>query len=290
MIRVVMLGRLGNNLFQYAFGRVLAEKHQVPLVLDGSWFNHRTWPYVEQIRQLPGIEQGKARVVRPFSLGSRVLRRLSRMHHWELLPKPVVSEQEGDHSYDSALLDAPADCVVFGYFQTPRYFMGMEETLRRELDTGDLGLDVGFEPLAERLKNPSSVAVHVRRTDYVGNPNLMSLNRGYYECAMQRMKECVPDARFHVFSDDPAWCLKAFSSPDIEVVTHCDPLAPLRDLHLMSLAGHHIMANSSYSWWAAWLGQKPGQKVLMPSVWFRGGINAPVSEKQLPGWEIVPIR
>jgi hypothetical protein len=289
MIRVVMLGRLGNNMFQYAFGRVMAEKHGVPLVLDASWFNGRTWPYVEPLRRFPGVRRGKAVVARPFSAASRMLLKLTGRHHWEYLGKAVVREREYDHSFDAAMLQAPADCVVFGYFQTPLYFSGFEETLRGELATGDLGLEAGHERLAAKLRAEGSVAVHVRRTDYVNNRNLVSLGIDYYQRAMDRMRDAAGNARFFIFSDDPAWCRGAFTGGDTEVLTHSDPFNPLLDLHLMSLASHHIIANSSYSWWAAWLGAKPGQRVLMPDQWFQGAIHAPVAEKCCAGWEMIPV-
>jgi hypothetical protein len=288
MIRVVMLGRLGNNLFQYAFGRVLAEAHGVPLVLDASWFNHRTWPYVSPLGKLPGFASGKAKIVRPFSAGSRCLLKLTGKHHWEYIRKTIVRETEGDHAFDATLLSAPADCVVFGYFQTPLYFQGLEDSLRRELDTGGLGLEAGHENFAEKLTMPDSVAVHIRRTDYVNHSNLISLDADYYRRAMERMRSIVPNARFFVFSDDPAWCLSQFPAMEgIEVFTDSDPYHPLLDLHLMSLANHHIIANSSYSWWAAWLGKKEGQQVMMPNQWFRSGIHAPIDEKYCAGWEIL---
>lgn len=288
MIRVIMLGRLGNNLFQYAFGRALAEKHGVPLVLDASWFNGRTWPYVEPLRRLPGFTSGRARLSRPFSFGSRVLLKATGRHHWEFLGKPVIRENEASHAFDPQLLDAPDDCVLFGYFQTPLYFSGIEDLLRTELSTRDLGFETGHEALAERLKSPTSVAVHVRRTDYVNNGNLVLLDLDYYQRAMDHMRNAVPGARFFVFSDDPAWCLNTFKADDIEVATHSDSFDPLLDLHLMSLAGHHIIANSSFSWWAAWLGEKPRQIVLMPDRWFKSGIYAPTEEKLMDSWTLMP--
>lgn len=282
-----MLGRLGNNLFQYAFGRALAEKHGVPLFLDASWFNERTWPYVSPLGRLPAFSSGRAALRRPFSLGSRILKKATGRHHWELIGKPVILEAENNHSFAPGLLDSPSDCVVLGYFQTPLYFRGIEEILREELSTSDLGLEAGHEELAERLRSPSSVAVHVRRTDYVGNQNLVLLDRSFYQRAMDRICKAVPNARFFVFSDDPAWCRDAFKSEDCEVAGHADLFNPLLDLHLMSLASHHIIANSSFSWWAAWLGKKDGQQVLMPGQWFKGSIHSPVCEKQCKGWIMI---
>jgi hypothetical protein len=286
VIRIVMLGRLGNNLFQYALGRVLAEKHGVPLVMDGSWFNAEGWGQVNCIRQLPGPAGGKARVVRRCSLLSRALLKATGRHYWEYRGVPILREDPTDQSFDQRLVEAPADCMLFGYFQTPRYFEGFENQLREELSTHDLGLEKGHEALADRLRMRDSVAVHVRRTDYTGNPNLDLCGATYYQQSMKQMRDTLGDSRFFVFSDDPAWCETHFRGPDTEVIKHSKFASPLTDLHLISLANHHIIANSSYSWWAAWLGNKAGQRVLMPSQWF-GQIKAPIDEKRLSHWMVV---
>lgn len=286
MIRVLMLGRLGNNLFQYALGRVLAEKHGVPLVMDGSWFNAEGWSQVNCLKLLPGPAAGTARVVRRFSPGARALLKATGKHYWEYRGVPVLKENESDQTFDPRFLKAPADCMLFGYFQSPLYFEGMGDQLREELSTGGLGLEKGREALAEKLRHPRSVAVHVRRTDYAGNPNLDLCGMDYYRSAIQRMRGSVAGARFHVFSDDPAWCRSRFHEDDCEVLDQAPQNMPLADLHLMASASHHIIANSSFSWWAAWLGKKAGQKVLMPSAWF-SDIRAPIEEKRIPGWEIL---
>lgn len=103
---------------------------------------------------------------------------------------------------------------------------------------------------------------------------------------MDRIRDELPGARFFIFSDDPGWCRREFTAADTEVIDS-GPVAanPLHDLLLMSLASHHIIANSSYSWWAAWLGDKPGQRVIMPDRWYAGTITAPIYEKLLPHWQ-----
>lgn len=286
MIRVLMLGRLGNNLFQYALGRVLAEKHGVPLVMDGSWFNAEGWSQVNCLKLLPGPASGKVKVVRRLSLGARALLKATGKHYWEYRGVPVLRENELDQTFDPRFTMAPADCMLFGYFQSPLYFYGMEEQLRTELSTDGLGLEKGRESLAEKLRHPESVAVHVRRTDYIGNPNLELCGVEYYEAAMNRFREAPGRPRFQIFSDDPDWCRSHFRGTDCEILDHDRSPNPLADLHLMSSASHHIIANSSYSWWAAWLGKKPGQRVLMPHRWF-GSIVAPVEQKRCVGWETV---
>lgn len=286
MIRIVMLGRLGNNLFQYALGRVLAEKHGVPLVMDGSWFNREGWNQVKCLRDLPGPASGTVKVVRRCSLGARALLRASGKHYWDFRGVPTLRECEDDQTFEPGFLNAPSDCFLFGYFQSPLYFKGHETALRGELATHGLGLESGREAMAERLREPGSVGVHVRRTDYVGNPNLDLCDTGYYRTAMNRLRESLPRPRFFIFSDDPAWCAGNLAASDVEVVPLSPGHSPLADMHLMSLANHHIIPNSSFSWWAAWLGKKAGQRVILPHRWF-GSITAPIEEKRCDGWEII---
>ena len=281
-----MLGRLGNNLFQYALGRVLAEKHGVPLVMDGSWFNREGWNQVKCLKRLPGPALGTVKVVRRGSLASRTLLKATGKHYWEYRGVPILHENERDQSFDQRFLRAPSDCMLFGYFQTPRYFINLESQLREELSTHHLGLEQGREALAERLRQRGSVAVHVRRTDYSGNPDLDLCGQDYYRDKMQQMRDTLGAAHFFVFSDEPEWCQKHYVGHDIEIVETPKSSSALTDLHLMSLANHHIIANSSYSWWAAWLGKKTGQQVLMPRQWF-GQITAPIEEKRLSHWTAV---
>jgi hypothetical protein len=284
MIRIVLLGRTGNNIFQYALGRVLAEKHGVPLVLDGSWFNAEGWAEVSHFLKLPL----KAIVIRRCSLGSRLLRKTTGKHYWEFRGVPMLREEPDDQSFDRRFLDAPADCMLFGYFQSPLYFQGISASLRCELNSLLAGTAIVPENLRSSLTDTRSVAVHVRRKDYLEMPIFQVCDADYYQKSMRRMRAELPGARFFIFSDDPEWCRSEFAEAYQEIVDSGPAgVNPLHDLHLMSLASHHIIANSSYSWWAAWLGEKSGQKVFMPDRWYAHGITAPVEEKKPDHWTIV---
>jgi hypothetical protein len=284
MIRIVLLGRTGNHLFQYALGRMLAEKHGVPLVMDASWFNRAGWEEVSHFLKLPL----RAKVIRRCSLASRALRNYGGRHFWEFRGVPFLREAPEDQSFDARFLDTPADCVLFGYFQSPRYFGVRAEVLRAELN----GLLSGGVAVPERwrmaLAAPGAVAVHVRRTDYLVHSAFQVCDLSYYRTAMGRLRACLPEPRFYIFSDDPDWCRAEFREADQEVVDTGEAAAnPLHDLRLMSLASHHVIANSTYSWWAAWLGEKPGQRVLMPDRWYARDILAPIEEKNPGHWETV---
>jgi len=284
MIRIVLLGRTGNNMFQYALGRVLAEKHGVPLVMDASWFNAEGWAEVSHFLKLPL----KAKVVRRCSVGARALRKLTGKHYWEFLRKPLLKESPDDQSFAPHFLEAPPDCMLFGYFQTPLYFQSIASELRNELN-GLLSSHAPFDDsYLPKVTAQGSVAVHVRRGDYLNHPALQVCGLEYYQSAFRQMREWVPGCRFLIFSDDPVWCRTQFKEADMEVIDSGTASAnPLHDLHLISRASHHIIANSSYSWWAAWLASKDGQRVLMPDRWFAHSFIAPIEEKRLPHWTIV---
>lgn len=276
MIRIVLLGRTGNHMFQYALGRVLSEKHGVPLVLDGSWFNRAGWAEVSHFLKLPL----KAKVLRRCSPGARALLKITGKHYWEYRGLPVLREPGSDQRFDPAFLEAPADCVIFGYFQSPLYFAEIASALRTELNTLLAGVTQDAQMRA-MLTDSRSCAVHVRRGDFLNNPVFQVCDLRYYAKSMDEMRARVPGARFFVFSDDPGWCRLQFTELDVYVVgTESHRVNPLRDLRLMSTASHHIIANSSYSWWAAWLGDKLGQELIMPERWFTKDIHAPMSEKR----------
>jgi hypothetical protein len=282
MIRLILRGRTGNILFQYALGRVLAAKHGVPLLLGAHWYNREGWAEVSHLLNLP-LKAEVARGGLPCSIAARAFRKAGRKHFWEYLGKTVLREDPFDQSFDPRFADAPADCVIYGYFQSPRYFEGMADELRTELN-GLLTQGVGAscpQSVVQKLTQPNSIAVHVRRGDFQRIPTFNVCDESYYRQSMGDMRTRIPGARFFIFSDDPEWCRDAFREKDAEVIDSGAASAnPLHDLHLMSLASHHIIANSSYSWWAAWLGDKPGQQVIMPERWYAREIQAPMEEKR----------
>lgn len=284
MLRIPLLGRTGNNLFQYAFGRAWAERHGAPFLFDASWFNSDGWAEVSHFLNLPI----KANVRRHPSLASRALRKFTGKHYWEYLGGPVIREKADDHRFDPGLLNAPADSVIFGYFQSPLYFESISGSLREELNALISESLVCDADIKKRLQAPYSVAVHVRRGDFLTQPVFQVCGYDYYQNAISHLRTRVPGAQFFIFSDEPDWCRANFNSPDTEVVeSNAGPANPLHDLYLMSLASHQIIANSTYSWWAAWLGKKDHQEVVMPDRWFASEIIAPVEEKKLPHWKVL---
>jgi hypothetical protein len=251
-----LMGGCANQMFQYATGLALARRLGVDLKLDVSWYETATpdQPRMYSLGLFKGVD---ARVVR--SLCGRIIR------------------EEGFPYKPELLENAPRKCSLVGYWQCEKYFFGLRDELRerllpreplpaRSIETERAILDAG-----ER-----SVFVHVRRTDYVGNPYHVLLPMDYYREAAALIAAKVHDPVFFIFSDDPEWCEANFRLPyHTTIVGNLNQTVEDRlgredaDLYLMRLCGHAMVANSSYGWWGAWLGADiKGGIVIAPKTWF----------------------
>lgn len=180
---------------------------------------------------------------------------------------------EPGFTYDPQVFNAPRGSTFIGYWQTWKYFN--EEVLRRAFTLRSNPSMKTFE-MAQRIgeSGPHNTFIHVRRTDYTqghtrdyhGLPS-----PEYYTAAIEHIRGWHPDAKFFVFSDDPEWCRASF--PDFTVVDH-NAGTPHEDMFLMSLCRHGIIANSSFSWWGAWLGGNPPERIVIaPKKWFSANLD-----------------
>jgi hypothetical protein len=251
-----LMGGCANQIFQYATGLALARRLRVELKLDVSWYETATpnQPRMYSLGLFKGVD---ARMVR--SLLGQIIR------------------EEG-FSYQPELFEnAPRKCSLVGYWQCEKYFFELRDELRERLQPR--------KPLPARSAateraildaGERSVFVTVRRTDYVGNPYHVVLPMEYYREAAALVAAKVPDPTFFVFSDDPEWCEANFRLPyQTRIAGNFDRTEGHRlgrddaDLYLMRLYGHASMANSSFSWWGAWLGADiKGGMVIAPKSWF----------------------
>jgi hypothetical protein len=275
MIVVKLMGGLGNQMFQYAAARRLAFVNSAVLKLDLSWFRESGGSATPRHYELHAlaIEENFAT---PEEVGRQVryahpVRRLL----GKLAPSLVRSTciHEKHFHFDPMILALSDDAYLEGYWQSEKYFMDIEGTIRREFS-------VKSEPgawngrMAESIRGTESVSLHVRRGDYVASKaaseyhGVCSLD--YYRAAIEKIAAQVHEPHFYVFSDDPSWVQENlhFGYP-ATLVDHNDPDHGYEDLRLMSLCRHHIIANSSFSWWGAWLGSDPHKVVIAPRKWFR---------------------
>jgi hypothetical protein len=299
MIVTKLHGGLGNQMFQYAFGRALAAKLHTDLKLDVSFYTERKRP--EELKdfwrsfKLSNF-QIKAQLATDADLaGTRDrwrhgrIRRLVRGVASRVMPGRTFGYKLNmSLQYDPAWTSLPDDTYVEGYWQSPNYFAGVEADLHREFQFVDPELPkFGRAYLDERGRGKRPIiAAHVRRGDLAVGANAGGarithgppVEPGYVHEAMKRFE---PESLFLVFSDsarDLDWCRENLYAPNIDFAAgHND----LQDFAIMQQCDHFIMSNSTFSWWAAWICQNPDKRVIAPRNWFYPDVAPPAALNDL---------
>jgi hypothetical protein len=274
MVIVRLMGGLGNQMFQYAMGRALAHARQAPVKVDFELLKADA----KRTYALDGWN-----VSAPVATLFEVLRiRAANKLSWKLKPsapfyvRPVLREQT--FLFDPDALRAPQRCLLIGYWQSEKYFKNIEATIRQEF-TLRIAPGDKTQEVARAIQSCNSVCVHVRRGDFISEPHTQqahgTCSLEYYRQAAEYIAQRIPDLRFFVFSDNAQWVREnlALGVP-ITVIDHNPPgdgHAPGReheDMWLMSLCKHAVLANSSFSWWGAWLNPVRDRIVVAPRQWF----------------------
>lgn len=268
-VGVWVLGGLGNQMFQYAMAHAVARRMGARMRLDLSGFG--SYSLRSFALSAFGIEAARWEGSCPAE-GRRVRLR----ERWQALadlglaPKPGYRLiRERTFFYDPSLKDLNESCYLHGYWQSPRYFDDFADDIRRIFDPARFETPELAARIAHLQAQPS-VSVHLRRGDYASSSQTLAVHglcgMDYYERAARLMRRCVPGCRFHVFSDDLEAAREMFSGWSDATVM--EPRSQEEDLLLMSRCQHHIIANSSFSWWAAWLDDRPESIVVAPRNWF----------------------
>jgi Glycosyl transferase family 11 len=304
VITVSLIGGLGNQMFQYAAGKALAERHGVALALDLSGFgNYALRSFLLDRLSVPEADLAsvsEAGAGKPANHFVRSLwkQRIDRMLGRVGLPKLAPSAnhyREPHFHYDPAFEGLGPQTSLFGYFQSERYFSSIAESLRGWLLPREPFGVAAAEVLGRIELCPLPVSIHVRRGDYL-NPGTAEfhgiLGEPYYRQAIGRIEATLGEGMdFFVFSDDPAAAEQVLNFVPKSRLNHVrgDPERPWEDMALMARCRHHVTANSSFSWWGAWLNRSPDKIVVAPRAWF-----APAELKKLnttdlypPGWFLV---
>ena len=271
MIVVKINGGLGNQLFQFAAGRALAERHRTKLVLDLGWFNNRPsgntpWKYELhrypiQARVTTSIEQFLCR----FYQG-RIVRRIP------FLPRRWRHFREKHFRYEPSFEQLPNQVYLDGYWQSSRYFESIGNLIRQELQPIALPGETNAH-LMQVMANSNSVALHIRRGDYLSNPTAVNYHGvcslEYYQSAIDFMASKLQNPIFYIFSDDLEWAKANLNIQHAAYfVDNNSGENAFQDLRLISSCKHQIIANSSFSWWGAWLNFNPDKIVIAPKKWF----------------------
>lgn len=281
MIIIQLAGGLGNQMFQYALYLQLKSLGKTVKIDDVSGF-------VQDAQREPALA--------PFGVSYEraTAKELEHMLDSSMLPWNRVRRKlcgrkkksyfEADKRYKPEIMEWD-DIYLEGYWQTEKYFGAVSEEVRAAYDTDRLlqaiRQDTGQRSLEDwlaRITTTDSVSVHIRRGDYLFPENQQLFGgictETYYRDAMAQMKRARPDCRFYLFTNDKEWAAERIAAgfdtgEDIEIIDlswHSD----YAEFVLMSKCRHHILANSSFSWWASYLNKNPDKTVLAPRRWLNG--------------------
>jgi len=181
---------------------------------------------------------------------------------------------------------APRDCYLAGYWQSEKYFQDAEPIIREDF-TFKIPMASRNEQIAEKIAQANAISLHVRRGDYVNNPHTKATHGicspDYYRDAIGYMAKQIENPHFFIFSDDMPW-VRSQMKLDFPCyyIEHNSGAESYNDMRLMSMCQHHIIANSSFSWWGAWLNPYPNKIVIAPRKWFAN--NSDTDDLIPPGW------
>lgn len=259
MIFARLHGRTGNQMFQYAAGRALSLERGVGLVMDDRLAIARGERSLTRIWDLP-----LAQAPMPPSKQDRPLAYTL----WRHFGRSPAYVRERGLGFNAGFFDLPDDSYLHGYWQSEKYFGRHADQIRE---------DFTFAPphgrnadLAAEIGETLSVSLHVRRGDYLSVGAHGVCDQAYYDAALALLMPRIgPEPVIYVFSDDPDWARDNLVLPGRRVVVdHNGAEADYEDMRLMSLCQHNIIANSSFSWWGAWLNTHPERVVVAPEAWF----------------------
>jgi hypothetical protein len=267
------MGGLGNQMFQYAAGRQLAATHRTILKLDISDFkDYKLHDYglsAFNIKELFATPK-EIQLLKEQESGSfkkkikKLLRRPSKIG--------ITHIREKQYHFDPEILTMPDSIYLDGYWQSEKYFSNIANIIRTEFTVTLPQADKNRQ-LAQQITSCESISLHVRRGDYVTDAKTNTIygtcDLDYYARCIERLDHKVHHPCFFIFSDDPEWAEKNLKiTHPATFIDHNGPEKNYEDLRLMSQCRHHIIANSSFSWWGAWLGQHQDTIVCAPKRWF----------------------
>lgn len=261
MIISRLRGRLGNQMFQYAAARALAHRLSVPVALDSREAQKRGEGVLTRVFDLPHVAPSH---LPPARKGAP----LRYMLWWYAGLSPRLRRERG-LGFNPEFEIWSDDSYLHGYWQSERYFKEIADQIRADFTFPDFE-DSENRDMAARIAEATSVSLHVRRGDYVSLAAHVLCDQTYYDAALSAILEKVSGSvRVFVFSDDPDWAKANLPLPCEKIVVDFNGSErDYEDLRLMSLCDHNIIANSSFSWWGAWLNANPDKQVAGPVRWF----------------------
>ena len=264
MIIANIYGGLGNQLFQYAAGKALADYHNVLLKIDTSFYasqKYRDFALDKFHTNYLIASPDDVRMVRNNGLLSKAYQRLLPVYKRSSLMEPCYFFYDG-------FFRGRSQAFISGLWQSEKYFNSINGVIRREFIVKS-ELVGHLKEKAEEIKNEVSVSVHIRRGDYLLAKALSALPKDYYDKALSLILQRAGDAKVYFFSDDIEWVKENIDiSTPHEFISGTVAKSSIEDFYLMQHCRHNIIANSTFSWWAAWLNKNEEKIVVAPKTWF----------------------
>ncbi len=280
MIIMKIKGGLGNQMFEYALARKLALENNQQLVLD-------TLSYIRDDKRDFELDNYNVKYNSKNGLRVIIYNLLYKLYREKLNNKFKVCLEKDYFIVQDEIFEYKYN-YFNGYWQNPKYFEGIRNILVEDFKYKGELTEVQ-QKIIRDIKSRDSVAVHFRRDDYLNPENtsffeVQSLE--YYSKAINRIKDKFPQAYFYVFSDDINWCKNSLKGIDnVAFIDDTISLSHHIDFLIMKSCKHFIIANSTFSWWAAWLSDSENKVVIAPIKWFKDEeINKNAEVLILDGW------
>lgn len=275
MIITKITGRLGNEMFQYAIGRMLAHKNNTELKLDlFSFEKPPIWPYT--LNRFNIIENPATK--KEVEWFKKYNWKKGRFWFWynRLIADRTRYADERQFNFEPWIITLKDPVYLDGLWQTEKYFKEIEAIIRKEFTLKN-PLSEHSKTFEHKIRETEAVSLHARRKDYVSDKIvsewLGACSVEYYNEAIKEIGERVKNPSFFVFSDDPTWVRKNIVPPFPTVYVTGNEERPEEDMYLMSRCKYHIISNSSFAWWGAWLNPNLDKIVIAPRRWFKNKKN-----------------
>ena len=271
MVIVKITGGLGNQLFQYAFGQYLLKllktdvKYKLQTNISMNNFSSRSFALLDFNFQVEVAKKEDVERMKLFSYGlcSRFERKLTQK-------LPTINKHffvEDDLHKVLSVDELKDDCYYDGYWQSFKYQENNDINVNKEIYSKYLS--IVNSKLAEKISSCNSISIHIRRGDYISikkNTDIFNIcNMDYYFSAIEFIENKVIEPQYFVFSDDIEWAKTNFIGSKFIFI---EGNSPTVDMFLMSLCKHNIIANSTFSWWAAWFNKNSKKEIICPKYWY----------------------
>jgi Glycosyl transferase family 11 len=285
MVTVFLRGGLGNQMFQYAAGLALAKKQGTSLLLDTTFLNDR-FPRKQFTYRTYDLDVFD---IKPkFTLLSEVSAQMPIPGLWlgldlvaikgaDIFGTQKLLKEKKDYVFQEAVFNENTSALLWGFWNTEKYFDDAQNEVRDAFRFRP-SENAAIIAAKKEIVNSNAVALHVRRGDYLLPKHAKvygTTDVSYYDRAIAYMAERVKSPTFFVFSDDIEWCRENIKTSFPAVFMTDETRGPKASGHLelMSLCKHNIIANSTFSWWGAWLNANPEKIVVAPKAWDQGSLD-----------------